>query len=232
MSYYGANRPDEADIGYPPFFHTVKFPNLRRLRLDGCNMHFDNHILWPPGSFERFSSILRSLRHLTTLSLNLYSAEPLVLRKLFGATEKVSTLDVSLYLNFEHLFDALTSSGLGQAPLLPDLDTLILDIGVTRVLDDGGDEEEVIQGDVFANFLESRMRCAPERRKLRKLVVYTTAEHEGQVEDEIPFIRAIQEYANHGLVLERYVEPSWSDQAWLRRDPKLADWPEAITFME
>ena len=137
----------------------------------------------------------------------------------------MTTLDAHIYRNYEGLFETLT---LGQDnPLLPRLQTLVLELGLSEALMES-EGDETIDPDIFADFLESRMRCDSANR-LRKIKLYG-GDWE-QIYDEVPFVQVIQRYLSEGLLLERCavteIRQRDTDQDWIERAPELQDWLEA-----
>lgn len=167
------------------------------------------------------------------LALCLNEVDHDTLRLFVGATPRITTLEIGLYRDLEVVFEALTPTD-PVHPLLPKLDTLVLEVGHSGILVDGEDEETVKPGALKA-FLEYRLGSGGSRRidqgRLHKIAAYTTTLRPEEVGDDKPYVQVIQEYIPQGLVFERFVVPERGDPTWLYRDPKLEDWPEALWFM-
>ncbi|KAJ2936291.1 hypothetical protein H1R20_g802, partial [Candolleomyces eurysporus] len=213
---------------YPNFFDNFKFPGLRALRLKGGYMDFDgehaNADFWDPDEVNRFFNKIANEFRLDYLSVCANLIYRSTLERLFRATPHVTVLDAHIWEKFENLFETLTISQSPSQCFLPQLKTLVLELGSSAAVSYG----ETIDPDAFASFLESRMRCAPEDR-LRKIVLY--GRYPDQVSDETPFVQVIQRYLPEGLSLERRVVTELRygklNVDWTERDPELQDWLEA-----
>jgi hypothetical protein len=218
---------------YPAFFDKVEFPNLSHLRLEGFQIYLQGDGLWNPAQIARFLSKLNGLENLVYLALCLNEVDHDTLRLFFGATPRITTLEIGLYRDLEVVFEALTPTDPVHPPL-PKLDTLVLEVGHTGILVEGEDDETVKPGALKA-FLEYRLGSEGSRRidqgRLHKIAAYTTTLRPEEVGDDKPYVQVIQEYVLQGLVFERFVVPERGDPTWLYRDPRLEDWPEALWFM-
>lgn len=229
LSFHG-NAVDDIDIGYPTFFDKIRFPKLKHLRLDGGDLWFEDYSLWTPIHLESFLTILEGLSHLRTLALCISWTKVETLQQLFRTTPHVSTLDVSLHSELETLFEALTPSDSKQPLLLPKLRALRFAVGNVEITVDEEDGFKGFEVEEFSRFLDYRMRV-PET-KLHSISLYTTEGDESNVADKTPFVEVVGRYVGAGLVLETSVMPRQRHQAWLKRDPMLANWSEAIAFMD
>ncbi|KAJ2917055.1 hypothetical protein MD484_g3340, partial [Candolleomyces efflorescens] len=214
----------DASLKYPDFFDATDFPGLRSLRLIGFEMYLEDEFTWNPDQVDRFLYKLEHEFRLEYLSL-CHNPSRISLERLFKATPHVTTLDAHIYRNYEGFFETLT---LGQDnPLLPRLQTLVLELGLSEALVESKGIE-TIDPDIFADFLESRMRCDSANR-LRKIKLYG-GDWE-QISDEVPFVQVIQRYLSEGLLLERCavteIRQRDTDQDWIERAPELQDWLEA-----
>ncbi|TEB33848.1 hypothetical protein FA13DRAFT_1730118 [Coprinellus micaceus] len=218
---------------YPAFFDKVEFPNLSHLRLEGFQIYLQGDGPWNPAQIARFLSKLNGLENLVYLALCLNEVDHDTLRLFFGATPRITTLEIGLYRDLEVVFEALTPID-PVHPLLPKLDTLVLEVGHTGILVEGEDDETVKPGALKA-FLEYRLGSEGSRRidqgRLHKIAAFTTTLRPEEVGDDKPYVQVIQEYVLQGLVFERFVVPERGDPTWLYRDPRLEDWPEALWFM-
>lgn len=193
--------------------------------LDSAELNFRDSRSWSPAQISKFSTKLASFKHLWLLSMSCTSATAALLATLFRATPRVTQLNANdILIRCKNLFEAPNCDNTQCTDILPMLDTLVLEVGNVTVIK--CDPNDFVRNVLKPRVAEYTLTTHPERRRLRKIIVY--GKEESRIDNEHPFIAVLRAWASEGHIefQKRVVEYRRECYYWLDPDPGLQDWPE------
>lgn len=236
LSFWGGigGEYDDAKLAYPEFMDFVDLPQLEGLVIDCADFSFDDNEAWSPLQVIKFHTKLSSLRHLRYLSITCHEIHGPSLATLLRSTPHVTQLDLHSYRTLDTALEVLNRDNAAYADILPNLDTLVLELGEMHASGDYIFEGRSISidPDFFQeNIIIPRVTRGdhsnghPESQNLRKIIAYGRSEK--RLENTVPFIRFMNACESDGIVeFEGRLAENRSAVHWIDRDPHLADWPD------
>ncbi|KAH6879604.1 hypothetical protein BKA70DRAFT_1345450 [Coprinopsis sp. MPI-PUGE-AT-0042] len=219
----------EPSINLPDFWRYFDFPNLQTLRLSGQEADFST---WsgPASSKSIMVDKLRSMKHITRLSLCMFKLEHADCAYIFGLFPQVNHLDLDM-ADYEYYDGALAALQMDEGHL-PQLKTVVFEVG-SKVAQEtiqyvSRPNDDIIDAVALRSMALSRRTCEPEKR-LERIVFYGS--EAWQVSEFKSFNKVLEEFVESGLVVENKVNEmarkDRMDGYWLERDDYLDDWREA-----
>jgi len=134
LSISFADSGDPVPVAFIELFRLFRFPNLRRLTLDGLLLNFQDDIWWMPDLVQHFLDMISSCSRLEHIAFSLiYGADETNLRAILENAPQLTSLDLQIALSIETVLKLLTSKSTetttssSHAQLLPNLRTLSMD---------------------------------------------------------------------------------------------------------